>query len=290
AAPIWRFAGPSLAYHLVQVENAIVASLAAIPLYILARQLRLSRGWALASAMYGLLLPELVLVAYVSSDALGYTLALAAIASGVSALDRPTTRSQLLFLTFATLAALTRVEYVVLALAYVAAAIFIDRRRATKHGVAALSILPAVAITLFGAFGYYLTDESGRSVPGWNYFTWLYTQPYLCALILGVAIVPGAVAGLISVRSRAAQAFAAFTAAMTALLLIESTKVAAAKFEFKERYLFVIFALVPIAFGLYISQGRPRRRLVLLLAAVIGVAAARLPVSEYTQGSFKTDS
>src|SRR5262245_57677457 len=25
AAPIWRFAGPSLAYHLVQVENAIVA-------------------------------------------------------------------------------------------------------------------------------------------------------------------------------------------------------------------------------------------------------------------------
>src|SRR5437763_7505455 len=39
AAPLWRLFSLATAYHLVQVENAIAASLAAIPVYVLARSL-----------------------------------------------------------------------------------------------------------------------------------------------------------------------------------------------------------------------------------------------------------
>src|SRR5690349_14084107 len=52
AAPIWGLANPTLAYHLVQVENAVIASLAAIPVYALARKLQLSQGVALAAAVF----------------------------------------------------------------------------------------------------------------------------------------------------------------------------------------------------------------------------------------------
>ena len=39
AAPLWALAPTPLAYHLVQVENALFMSLGAIPVYLLARRL-----------------------------------------------------------------------------------------------------------------------------------------------------------------------------------------------------------------------------------------------------------
>ena len=149
AAPIWRLFATPTAYHLVQIENAVAVSLAAIPIYVIARSMRLSQWYSVVVAVYGLLIPELVLVAYTSSDAVAYPLALGAIAFALAAFERPTTSNQVGFLVFASLATLTRIEYFVLVPAYLVGAAALERRAVWKrHRVAVLAIAPAAVLAL----------------------------------------------------------------------------------------------------------------------------------------------
>ena len=74
------------------------------------------------------------------------------------------------------------------------------------------------------------------------------------------------------------------------LVLIAATKPGAEKHEYKERYLFALIALAPIAYGFYVRNARPLRAVVIGAAACIAVAAARLPLTEYATATFKTDS
>ena len=60
AAPLWLVGSTATAYRLVQFENALFMSLAAIPIYLLARRLGLGTRYALASAAFALALPDLV--------------------------------------------------------------------------------------------------------------------------------------------------------------------------------------------------------------------------------------
>jgi hypothetical protein len=60
--------------------------------------------------------------------------------------------------------------------------------------------------------------------------------------------------------------------------------------RFQERYLFVLLALLPIAFGLYLQQNRPWRLFTAGVSAVIVVAVARVPVSGYAAGIGSTHS
>ena len=290
AAPIWRLFPIGTAYHLVQVENALAASLAAIPLYLLARSLRLSKSYSLFVAAYGLVIPELVLIAYTSSDAIAYPLAVGAVAMAVRSLQAPSRRGQVAFIALALLATLARVEYFALAPAYVIAAVVLDRRAAwRRHRLVLMAFVPIAALTTLSVFGYYL---EGPGVPQHaSYVHWFFIQLFLIAIELGVAIIPGALAGLLSSRTRSDLAFASFFGAFSVLLLIEATKPAAEKGgEFKERYLFVLIALAPIAYGIYVRNARPLRWVVIGVAAGLAIAVARLPVTGYATSSFKTDS
>ena len=292
AAPLWRFFSPVTAYHLVQTENAIVASLAAVPVYMLARRLRLGSGYALASALYTLLAPSLVLVAYTQTDAVGYTLALAAVTAGVLALEQPTSKRQVWFLIFATLACAARVEYFVIAVAYAFAACVLDRRVAPRrHALALTSLLPGFASVFLGAFGYYLGAGSTRRF-GLGAVSWLGLQPLLLTLVAGVAIIPGAVAGVIFIdrTQRAERAFALLSSSLAVLLIVEATKPAYETSKFKERYLFLLIPLAALAFGLYRRNSRPGKWVVVAVACAIVVALARLPLSEYFTATFKSDS
>ena len=290
AAPIWRSFSVITAYHLVQVENAIVASLVAIPLYWLARSLRLSQTYSLFVALYGLVLPELVLTAFTSSDAVAYPFAIGAVAVAVVSLNEPTSRRQVAFIVLALLATLARVEYFALAPAYLVAAVVLDRREAWhRHRVAISALVPVFALAALFAFGYYLTGPQGVALHT-NYVSWFFVQLFLVAIVLGVAIVPGALAGLISARTRLEVAFAVFFGAFSLLVLIASTKPGAEKQEFKERYLFALAALVPIAYGFYVRHAKPLRGVVIGVAACLAVAAARLPLTQYATSTFKTDS
>jgi hypothetical protein len=290
AAPIWRLFTAETAYHLVQAENAFSASLAAVPVYFLARRLALSSGFSLLCSVYALLVPSLVLVAFVVSDPVGYVLALSAIAVGVSALDRPSTRAELAFVFFAICASLARVEYLALFPAYLAAAVVVDRRRVLQtQRVALISIVvPSVGAAAV-AFGYYSAGlRSLRFDAGFGRWALLYL--FLLTVESGVVMVPGAVAALLRPRGRVETVFACFAATLAMLLLIESTTPATDPSRFKERYLFALLPLVPIAFGLYLKHGQPLRYLVFALAAVTAVAVARLPLSQYAASTFKTDS
>ena len=289
AAPIWRSFDLGTAYHLVQTENAVAASLAAIPAYLLARSLKLSSAYALGTAVYVLLVPELVLIAYTSSDAVAYPLALSAIYLGVLALDTGERRHQVGFLVFASLATFARVEYVALVAAYLIGAAAIERRQIwRRHRIALATIVPVAIVFLVGFLGYYANERNTPLNAG--YFKWFTLQVFLYVVATGTIMIPGAVAAMTTPRTRRELSFSVFGAALAVLLLAEATAHAANSSQFKERYLFVLSVLVPVAFGLYLKHGRPRRLLVLAIAAAVVIAAARFPLSEYATASFKMDS
>jgi hypothetical protein len=79
-------------------------------------------------------------------------------------------------------------------------------------------------------------------------------------------------------------AFALMTSLTAILLLGQASVFAANAGYFKERYLFVVLPLIPLAFGIYLERGKPHRLIVCGLAVAIAVAAARLPISAYTGG------
>ena len=107
----------------------------------------------------------------------------------------------------------------------------------------------------------------------------------------GVALAPGAVAGLLTARGRRDRAFAALVGAFSVAVMVEAAVYAAnGSDRFKERYLFVLLPLLPIAFGLYVKRGRPARRLVTVLAIGIVAGAALVPLSGYVKGDGFDDS
>lgn len=277
----------------MQVESAVAGSLVALPVYGLARWLGLGRRYALFCAAYALVVPSFTLAAFTVADLFAYTLALAAVAAGVRAVDDPTAKRQLLFLVAASLATLARLEYAVLVVAYVVCAVVVERRRVLSlHRVAAFALLPAAAVFAVGVVGFYHRVFSTVHLNG-AFIRWFLVQMLLLTLVSGIVIVPGAVVAALRPRGRRETVYMTFAGALAVLLLAESSVYAANSGIFKERYLFALLPLVAIAFGAYLRDRRPSFRLgVFVLAAAIVVAVAEIPLSGYTAAaaSKETDS
>src|SRR5207244_4376982 len=141
---------------------------------------------------------------------------------------------------------------------------------------------------LVALFGYYAGER--RTSLDAAYIKWFFLEMFLLAVATGTIMIPGAVAALTQPRTRRELGFAVFSAALAAQLLAEATAHSANSSQFKERYVYVLGVLIPIAFGLYIKRERPRRFVVVGLAIAMVIAAARLPLSEYATASFKMDS
>jgi hypothetical protein len=294
AAPFQSLFDPQTAYRLTQLENSLLMSLAAVPVYLLARRLSLSARYALACAVFAVALPDLAYASYTLADPVAYPFALAAIAAGVAALDRPGRRRQLLFLGFAFLATFARVQYVVLPAAYVVAALAVDRRAAfkTQRLPFVLLGLPIVAGAAVGAsrvLGYY-SHVIDLHVGG-ALLHWAATDLFLLAIASGVVLVPGALVALARPRGRTELGFSVLVATFAAGLLLEAALYASnGSARFQERYLFSLLPLVPVAFGLYLKHGRPGRLPVALLAGILLIVSARTPLSGYSAADGKTDS
>jgi Dolichyl-phosphate-mannose-protein mannosyltransferase len=288
AAPIWHFFPVQEAYRLIQVENAVAASLVVVPLWFLGRELRLSRPAIYLACAYALLVPTLAMIPVTISDFIAYPLVIAAVAIGVRSLNEPTRGRQLAFLCFAALATLARIQYFVLVPAYLAAALLLDRRRAHReHAWVFLALLPALGGAVLGVTGYYAVGL-GSFRP--SIVTWFLLQCFLLSLTAGVAIVPGAVAAVLRPSGRAERAFAAFASVFTILVLIEASKPAAEEGRYKERYLMAIVPLLAVAFGLH-RRGNGRHRLIVpAVAAALMIAAPQLPVSGYSTNAPFFDS
>ena len=162
AAPFHALFSPESAYRLTQFENALFMSLAAVPVYLLARRLALSAPYALACALFTVALPDLVFSSYTLAEPVAFPLALAALYAGVIAVERPSRRAQFAFLGFALLATLARVQFVVLPAAFLVAALLVDRKRVLRTqrlplALFALPLLGALAVGPSHVLGYYST-------------------------------------------------------------------------------------------------------------------------------------
>ena len=294
AAPIWALAPTGLAYHLVQVENAIFMSLAAIPVYLLARKLRFNAGYALFCALFAVAIPDVAYAGRTLADPLAYPLVLSALYAAVLALERPTRWTQLAFFALAAIATLARVQYVVVFAAYLAALLVTRRREALRTHRLSLGIVVAAGVVsvalgpsrLLGYYSAVIDLHAGL----WT-LHWMTTDLFLIAVASGVVLVPGALIGLMTARGRTEQGFAAVTAFFSAALLVAAGLYASNGADrFQERYLFSLLPLIPLAFGLYLRNGRPLRLAVLVVGALLLITGARVPLSGFAVGTGSTDS
>jgi hypothetical protein len=294
ASPFQALFSPELAYRLTQGENALLMSLAAVPAYLLARRVGLSSRYSIACAVFALALPDLVFSSYTLADPVAYPFALGAIVAGVAAIDKPSRRSQLLFLGLALLATFARVQYVVLPAAFLVAAVVVDRRKviSTQRLPLVLMGLPVLGMLALGPsrlLGYY--SGVGKLHVGGQLLAWAAADLFLLAFASGVVLVPGAVVALARPRGRTETAFAAITAAFAAGLLLEAALYASnGSLRFQERYLFALLPLVPIGFGVYLKHGAPGRIPVAALSVLLFGASARVPLSGYAEATGRTDS
>jgi len=290
-APAWLVGTVGESYRAVQAINAVAVSLAAVPVFLLARQLGLGRRAALASATLALLVPSLLYSSYILAEPIAYPLMLAAVASGVRALDHPTRGRVALFVVFSLLGTFARLQFAVLLPCFVVAlaALLLRERRFREtvraHWRGAVLLLAVIAgVAIAGPArntGYYpsifqlgLHPRSLATSLGRNAIVFVFAS--------GFVLVPGALLGLgYAIRrpaSRAELAFALLTASLTAALVFQASAYGQPTLA-QERYTFYVLPLWPILFLLYARRGWPLRTYQALLAFMLLAASLITPLT-----------
>ena len=301
-APAWLWDDVELAYRTIQGLNAVLMSLAAIPVFLLARRLGIGVRLAVAAAALAVALPELLFSSALMAEALAYPLALAVAAAAAAALERPTPHVQLALLGLSGLAALTRLQLAVLPLGYLAAVVAVgarDRRlRATlrEHALAVgaigLAAGAGLAAALAGTVGIY-GDVTAYSVEPLVAAQGFAATALVLAYAAGWVVVPGALTGLVLAlarpRTRAELGFGVFALAEVVLLLAQASVVGDAG-RVQERYALYALPLLLVAFALYAGRGWPHLRVQVLLAGVAATAAAAVPLAGYAAGGGSSQS
>ena len=301
-APLWLVGDTTAAFRLTQVVHIAAMSLAALPIYWLARRIGAPSWQALGCAAFTVALPTLLFASYMTADALAYPLALGALAAGTSSLDRSTHRGQLLFIALAGLAAFTRVQYVIIPVAYVLAALVLDRGRVRtvvrrQWIVVAAASLPVLAAVMLGPsrlLGYY-RGVLDLGVSPFDLAHWLAVDAMLLCFAAGIVLVPGAIVGLYEGWRRRApgahRAFAILTTFFIALLLAEAALYATnGSGRFQERYLITILPLVSVAFCASVRALPHGRRAIAIAAVGLALLSMRVPLSGFTVLDGKQDS
>ena len=135
-APAWLIGDVDTAFRAVQAIGALAMSLAAVPVFLLARRLGLGGRVALTLAAFTVLVPDLLYASFVSSEALAYPLVIASVYAATCAIAAPTRRAQVAFVALAILATMARVQFAVLPIVFVLATILVGaRERRTKEAL-----------------------------------------------------------------------------------------------------------------------------------------------------------
>ncbi|HZC29397.1 MAG TPA: hypothetical protein VE269_06625, partial [Gaiellaceae bacterium] len=302
-APVWLVTSdPQTAWRITQGLHSLFVSLAAVPAYLLARRVGLSRGLGLGTAALAVAVPDAVYGASMLADPLAYPLVLGALCAGTYVIVDATRRAQLLFIVLSALAVTARIQYAVVPVAVFMGAVAADRlhvlRSARRLGpsLALLFVPPVVLVAVLGrerVLGPYA--DGHHTLRPAAIAQWIGRDAMLLAYSCGWAIVPGALVGLACVlrrpRTRAEVGFAVTTILLALALLVEAAQIADTDSQrFQERYLFALVPLLAIAFGLYVERGLPARLTVGVLAAALLALAARVPLSGYAAAHNKDDS
>ncbi|MGH3037624.1 MAG: hypothetical protein ACRDMU_10635, partial [Gaiellaceae bacterium] len=263
-APAWLVEDVETSFRLVQTFGALFMSLAAIPVFLLARRVGLGTGPGLAVAALAVLVPDMVYAAWVVAEPVAYPLALGAVLAGTAALARPGPRWQLAFVALAGLAAFARAQFVVLPVCFLAAALvmgLLERRlRATLReqalvvGLLAVPLAVLVAIGPGPALGFY-EGVLDLELTSPEMMKWVGVDAMLLVYASGVVLAPGALLGLWLAlrrpRTRAELAFGALAVPLILALLVEAAAYGLGGDRVQERYFFYAVPLVAIAFALY---------------------------------------
>lgn len=303
-APAWLFDDVEVSYRLVQATGALLMSLAAVPVFFLARRLGLGTGLALGLAAVAVAVPDLFYASWLIAEPVAYPLAVTAIAVGTLALARPTPKRQLAFVLFAGLATFARVQFVVLPVCFVGALVVVGlRERRLRAAVReqllplGLFLIPLVALLAAGpgrALGYY-EGVLDLDVGALSVTRWFGSDLMLLAYVSGWVLVPGALLGLVLAfwrpRSPEELSFAALASFFSVAVLLEAAVYAASGANrVQERYFFYAVPLVALAFGLYARRGWPHRLAFALLAGSLVALSARVPLAGYSAADGKTTS
>jgi hypothetical protein len=297
------------AYHVAKLINAVVMSLAAVPVYYLARRL-LSSTLSLAAAALSVLVPSMLYTETLMTENVFYPLFMLAVLTLVLTLERPTPRRQVLLLAVCVLCYATRAQAVALFGAALAAPVLHGlierdlrlrlRRFATLYGIAAGAIVLGLAATvargrsplsLLGAYraatssGYSLMDVA-------RYLLWhvaeldLYVGVIGLAALLAMWLAPRAL-------SPGARAFVAATLPVTVLLVAEVAVFASRQsLRIEERNDFYVAPLAIIAtLGLLERDVIPSSRWARVsAAAVAGVLPVAIPFARFVNTSAISDT
>ena len=302
-APAWLFDDVETSFRLIQALGALAMSLAAVPVFLLARRLGLGTWVSLAVAALALVVPDFVYASWVLAEPFAYPLALGAMAVGTVALARPTLRLQLAFLALAGLATFARVQFAVLPLCFLAAVLLVGVRERRvramlhEHTVVLVAVaLPAVVFLAAGpgrVLGFY-DGILDLDVASPEMAKWIGLDAMLLGYAAGIVLAPGAALGLWlslrSPRSREELAFGALTLPFVLALLVEAAAYGLGDDRIQERYFFYAVPLVGLLFGLYASRGWPHRLAHGVLAAGVVLLAARIPLSGYSAADRKTNA
>jgi hypothetical protein len=303
-APAWLAGDVETSFRLVQLEGAFVMSLAAVPVYLLARRLDLNAGLALGIAALSLAVPDMLYAGWVLADPFAYPLALSALAAGVSALARPSGRSQVAFVAFALLATLARVQFVVLPVCFLLAALALGLRerrlrqtlaeQRLAFGLLALALIPFAVAGPDALLGYY-RSVLDLGLDPLAIGKWVAADAMLVLYSSGWVLAPAAVLGLALAvwrpRSRAELAFGVLASLFSLAVLFQAGLYAANGADrIQERYFFYVVPLAFLAFGLFVSRGWPHRIPHALLAGVLIAVSARVPLAGFAASDGRSNS
>jgi 4-amino-4-deoxy-L-arabinose transferase-like glycosyltransferase len=290
-APAWLLGTVGESYRAVQVINAVAVSLAAVPVFLMARRLGLGRRSALVAAALALMVPALLYSSYILAEPIAYPLVLAAVAAGLAALDRPSPRRVVVFVVLALLATFARLQFAVLLPCFLVALVaLIVRERRFRQTMrdhwrgAVLLLLVTAGLAAAGPArntGYYpsifqigVHPRSLAASLGRNAIVLVFAS--------GFVLVPGAILGLFySIRrpaSRPELAFGLLAGTLTAALIFQASVYGAPTLA-QERYTFYVLPLWPLLFLLYARRGWPRRTYQALIALALVACALVTPLT-----------
>lgn len=291
-APFWLVHDIGLAFRLVQAENAVFVSLAAIPAYALARRAGADNRLSLAVAALTVAGPPALYSGHLLAEPLAYPLFLAVLAAGVELLAEPRRRNQVVFLVVAALATLTRVQLALVPLCVAVAVVVIgarDRRlRAALReqrlllGLIGGALVLGLVILFARGFGYYHVGIKAKSAATAARIAGL--DVFVLLIATGGALAPSAVVGLAQAvaRPRGAreQAFGV-VASLFALGTLAQCVLWGDVQLVQERYLIYLLPVLAVAFCLRRTRANRRPVAEIGVAAAIAATAALVPLANY---------
>jgi hypothetical protein len=276
-APAWWFGSLETGYRITQAIGAVAVSTTALAVWWTARRLGVANAGAFAASVLAVAVPDAGYAGWILAEPFAYPLFVAAIGTGTVALARPARRTQAIFLGFALLASLARMQLAVLLLAYLASALLLRRIRGqllVVGGVAAAGVA-----ALAGGLGYYRHAPAAFHLVGLGS---LGQNALVLAFAAGWVVVPAGILGLAAAvsrpRSDEEHAFGLLATTSAVGVIAEATLYGDGTVA-HERYACYVLPLLALGFVLHASRGWPWPRRHAVLAVGLLTFATATPMS-----------